>query len=263
VRCAAGGSGRLPAGAAGGRRGGPAARPDRTGATRRSTTAANANRAAELSGPRLPPPVVQVRRPIQNGMWAMMYSTHSSWMASKPDTLPGGALSDTHCSVRNTRAAATSTSACADWISSSPANARHHQRAMPSVCGSAWQASASGATAISSTVSISRATNTTARTRTSATANRASSAKNMPPEDRTRRVRLRSIAPAWAGSRPCPSMAPDSPSARAMAREASSSDRFAARNPTTRRGAMSLTAHEVCTLWWPITMIPPASTIST
>ncbi|MFI0263031.1 hypothetical protein ACH4OW_28850 [Streptomyces sp. NPDC017056] len=38
-----------------------------------------------------------------------------------------------------------------DWASctpSRPAKTRHHQRAMPSVCGSAWHISASGAPAI-------------------------------------------------------------------------------------------------------------------
>jgi len=63
-----------------------------------------------------------------------------------------------HCSVKNSRAAATSTTAWAAWIARIAANARHHHRAIPSVCGSAWQASASGAMAISTTVSISRAT---------------------------------------------------------------------------------------------------------
>ncbi len=63
-----------------------------------------------------------------------------------------------HPVAKKIRAAATSTSAWAAWIASTPAKARHHQRATPSVCGKAWHASASGAIAISSTVSISRAT---------------------------------------------------------------------------------------------------------
>ena len=86
-----------------------------------------------------------------------MYSRHSSWIESNELTVPGGAARAVHCSVKNSRSAATSTTACADWMARIPANARHHQRAMPSACGSAWQASASGATAMSTTVSISRA----------------------------------------------------------------------------------------------------------
>ena len=64
--------------------------------------------------------------------------------------------------------------------------------------------------------------------------------KNIPLEFSIRRVRLCSIAAAAAGFRPCPARAADSPSASAIAFPATSSDRFAARNPTTRRGAISL-----------------------
>ncbi len=57
----------------GGRRPAPPPRPDRTGATRRSTAAANTNRAALRMG--LRPRPCQTCRPIQNGIRIRMYST--------------------------------------------------------------------------------------------------------------------------------------------------------------------------------------------
>ena len=70
-------------------------------------------------------------------------------------------------------------------------------------------------------------------------------------------------AAALAGLAPCPARAADRPLAMVMAWEITTIDRFAPRNPSTIRGAISLTEYEVCTVSWLITTIPPMSTSST
>ena len=67
------------------------ARPESAGVMRRSTAAANTNRAAERSGLRPPD---QTRRPIQNGMRIRMYTRHSNWIASNAVAKMEGWLKD-------------------------------------------------------------------------------------------------------------------------------------------------------------------------
>jgi hypothetical protein len=142
---------------------------------------------------------------------------------------------------KNTCTAAVSTRLWATWMTRAAVSARHHQRAAQAVCGSAQQARASGAAAASSTTAISRITYTMASTRASTTPASASRIKKIPPVEIELPSVVISDAAAVAGVTRCPASAADSPLAIVMAREMSTMDRFAARNPVTRRGAISLT----------------------
>ena len=60
--------------------------------------------------------------------------------------------------VRNTLTVAAKVRLWATCTARQPANARHHQRAIPSVCGRACSINASGAPAINTTVIATRTT---------------------------------------------------------------------------------------------------------
>jgi hypothetical protein len=107
-----------------------------------------------------PDPPPRTARRIQNGIRHNKISNANTTRVraqSEPGTVPNRPPA-TPSGVRNSLTVATRVRLCATCTARQPANARHHQRAMPSVCGRACSINASGAPAIRMTVIATRTT---------------------------------------------------------------------------------------------------------
>ncbi|MGW4213460.1 hypothetical protein ACWEIJ_36120 [Lentzea sp. NPDC004789] len=105
------------------------------------------------------------RRPPPSWMWCItqlgiLTRIHSSAPVTIRFTMPSGVgpKKVNPPSAKNTRNAVISASDWPSWMPSTPKNARHHQRAIPSVYDKPWPARNSGAPASSTTVSATRTT---------------------------------------------------------------------------------------------------------
>ena len=93
-----------------------------------------------------PPPRTACR--IQNGIRHNRINSANTTRVraqSEPGTAAPNRPPATPSGVRNTLTVTARVRLCATWMARQPANARHHQRAMPSVCGRACSINASGA----------------------------------------------------------------------------------------------------------------------
>ena len=131
-------------------------------------------------------------------------------------------------------------------MASNAANVRHHQRAIPSVCGSAWNIKAIGAPAINTMVNATRtmklsssASSTAATTSPRTTTNSPSLVWSVPP------VAMAEVISWASASAPAPSSTPPARTAAvivlvaSMAALAPVSDSAPAQNPSTIRGPSS------------------------
>src|SRR6266511_1388182 len=167
--------------------------------------------------------------------------------------------------VRNTRTVASRMTAWPSWMPRHATSARHQVYASPSVCGVAWQVSASGATPSSSTSMAVR------RMKVTSTTMPITNAARMSRENRIGGMfGLAGWLRIWSSavtaplpSTPCPAIAAVSALVKAMALPQTSRLVFAATPATTTRGAISFSPYCDCKVSREATMKPPAMTNNT
>lgn len=172
---------------------------------------------------------------IQNGILKTTYINASvTSTLTRPLSLsPNNPPEPNPPGVKNTRTPVIRARDCTTWMASTPPKAFHHQRAMPSVCGKAWQINAKGAETIRMIVKATRTTKVSSKaTRTPMATSHIKTRKMLPlSELKELSTKSRRAGPAVSALAPPPMAAWESALARSTALPARNSDSAAARNP--------------------------------